>query len=153
VRTEQPVAAVGTAAVGGVAVLLLASGLALRWPVLVAPSAAGLGCAYAIGSVADGGPVDVHAPLVGVALLLTCELGYWAHELRTTSPDEPGARPRHVAWLALLGLATFVPAVALLALADLLRVEGIAFEVAGTAAAATLIGTVLVLAKGSPKDA
>ena len=76
-----------------------------------------------------------------MALLLVCELGYWAHELRTTSPDEPGARPRHVAWLALLGIATFVPSVALLALSDLLRVEGIAVEAAGAAAAAGVIGS------------
>ncbi len=88
-----------------------------------------------------------------MALLLVCELGYWAHELRTTSPDEPGARARRVAWLALLGIATFVPSVGLLALSDLLRVEGIAVEAAGAAAAAGLIGAVLVLANVGRREA
>ncbi len=130
----------------------LAAALLLRAPLLVAPAAAALGAAYAVSRAVDGGALDLQAPVVGVALLLVCELGYWAHELRTTSPDEPGARPRHVAWLALLGIATFVPGVALLALSDLLRVEGIAVEAAGAAAAAALIGAMLVLANTGRRE-
>jgi hypothetical protein len=146
-RTDDSVAAAAAGGLGAVAVLTLAAGLVLRRPALVAPSAAILGTGYAIGSVSDGGPLDLNAPLVGVALLLTCELGFWAVELRTTSPDEPGAHAKRVAWLALLGLGTFLPAVALLALADLLQVQGIAVEVAGAVAAAALIATVLFLAR------
>jgi hypothetical protein len=82
--------------------------------------------------------------VVGVALLLVCELGYWAHELRTTSPDEPGARAPHLAWLALLAVAVFLPGVALLTVADLLRVEGIAVEALGAAAVAAIAGLVLL---------
>jgi hypothetical protein len=149
----EPVAAAVAAGLGGCAVLLLAAGLVLRAPVLVAPAAAMLGAAYAVSRAVDGGALDLQAPVMAVALLLVCELGYWAHELRTTSPDEPGARARRVAWLALLGVATFVPSVGLLALSDLLRVEGIAVEAAGAAAAACLIGAVLVLANVGRREA
>jgi hypothetical protein len=85
--------------------------------------------------VVDGDRLDRGAPLVGALLLLICELGYWSHELRTTSPDELGARARHVAWLCLLGLGTLVAGVALEIAAELARVEGVAIDAVGAAAA------------------
>jgi hypothetical protein len=138
------VARYAAATLGGCAVLALGLGLLLRLPVLVAPAAALLGAAYAVTRAVDGGTPDRQAPVVGVALLLVCELGYWAHELRTTSPDEPGARAPHLAWLALLAVAVFLPGVALLTVADLLRVEGIAVEALGAAAVAAIAGLVLL---------
>jgi hypothetical protein len=139
-------AGLAAALIGTPAVLLLAAALVLRAPVLVAPSVALLGAAYAVGRVVDGGAVDLHAPLLGAALLLGCELAYWSHELRTTSPDEPGALHRRVAWLAVLGVCAYLAGLALLALADLVRVEGIAVETLGVLAAAGMVAGAIVLA-------
>ncbi len=140
--------AIGAAALGAGGVVALGVGLILRTPVLVAPAAALLGGAYALSLAVDGEAPDRQAPLVGVALLLVCELGFWAHELQTTSPDEPGSRSRHVAWLALLAAGALLPGFALLALADLLRFEGIAVEVLGAAAAAAAIAGLIALTRG-----
>ena len=143
--------ATGAAALGSGGVVALGLGLLLRTPVLVAPAAALLGSAYALTLAVDGEAADPQAPLVGVALLLTCELGFWAHELQTTSPDEPGSHSRHVAWLALLAAAALLPGFALLALADLLQVEGIAVEFLGATAAAAGIAGLIVLARGGQR--
>ena len=107
-----------------------------------------MGAAYAIALVADGDGVDLQAPLVGAALLIVCELGYWSHELRATAPDEPGARSARVAWLALLGAISILPGVALLAAADLVRVEGIAVEAVGALAAGGLLVGLVALTRG-----
>jgi hypothetical protein len=139
-------------ALGAISLLLLVGGLLARTAQLVAPAAATLGAAYAVtlsGDVAD----DLDAPLVAVALLLVCELAYRAHEVRTTSPDEPGGHARHLAWLGVLGVASFLSGLALLALADLLRVGGIPAEAVGAVAIAVLVGGMLLLARGVRTDA
>jgi hypothetical protein len=115
--------------------MILVAGLALRLPDAVGVAAALLGGAYALVVVVDGDRLDRGAPLVGALLLLVCELGYWSHELRTTSPDEHGARARHVAWLCLLGLGTLAAGVALEIAAELARVEGVAIDILGAAGA------------------
>jgi hypothetical protein len=132
-------------------VLLLAAAMLARVPVLVAPAAAALGAAYAVTVARDASP-DLEAPLAGVALLIVCELGYWVQELRTTAPDEPGAAARHLAWIGVLGVAGFLPGVVLLALPDVLRVEGIAVEAAGALAIAALLAGLLLLARSPGRD-
>jgi hypothetical protein len=119
-------------------VCFLAAGLAL--PALVVPGTALAGAAYAILLAADAGGLDRNAPVVAAALILSCELAYWADELRTTSADEDGARARRVAWLATLTLLALLLGASLLALADLARVEGVAVELLGAAAAVTAFG-------------
>lgn len=142
-----------TAALAAGSVAMVIAGLALRLPVLVAPAAALLGVGYTVARVADGGAVDLHAPLLASGLLLTCELAYWAHELRTTSPDEPGMAPRHVAWLALLGIGAYLTGLAVLALTDLVRVEGVAIEALGAAAAAAVIAGLVLVARAGQRAA
>ena len=133
---EQPAVGWTIAALGGLGSLcFLAAGLAL--PTLVVPGAALVGGGYTILLAVDGGRLDRNAPVVAAALLLSCELAYWAHELRTTSPDEPGARARRAAWLATLVLLALLLGASLLAVVDLARVEGIAVELLGAAAAVT----------------
>lgn len=122
-------------ALGALAAATLVAGLLLRLPAAVGVCGALLGSAYAVAIVVEGGSLDRGAPLVGAALLLVCELGYWSHELRTTSPDEPGARARHLAWLCLLVLGTAGAGVALGVVSELARVDGIAIDVGGGAAA------------------
>jgi hypothetical protein len=130
-------AAVGwtIAALGAAGTLcLLVAGLAL--PGLVAPGAVLVGLGYGILLTVDGGRLDRDAALVAAALLLACELSLWAHELRTTSPDEPGGRMRRLSWLVVLVLLALGLCACFLALVDLARVEGIAVETLGVAAAA-----------------
>ncbi|MDH4176504.1 MAG: hypothetical protein OEV72_02920 [Thermoleophilia bacterium] len=134
----------GVAALGALGTAILAAGLLLRLPAAVGVAAAALGGAYALEVVVEGARLDRGAPLVGVLLLLVCELGYWSHELRTTSPDEAGVRARHVAWLCVLGLGTLAAAVALEATAELARIEGVAIDVLGALAA---VGALALLAR------
>ena len=136
-------------ALSALGLVTLCLSVLVRAPVLVAPAAAALGAAYAVARAIDGGAPDLQAPLVGVALLITCELAYWAHELRMTAPDEPGARARRLAWLATLGVVSLLPGVALLGLADLVRIEGIAVEAVGTLSAAALVLGLVLVARGS----
>jgi hypothetical protein len=152
IGAPEPARSGAAITLGAISLLLLAVGLVARTALLVAPAAAMLGAAYATtlsGDVAS----DLDAPLVAVALLLMCELAYRAHEVQTTSPDEPGAHARHLAWLGVLGLAALLPGVALLALADLLRVGGIPAEAVGVVAIAVLVGGLLWLARGVRSDA
>jgi hypothetical protein len=107
----------------------------VRVPAAVGACGILLGAAYALAVAADGGPLDRGAPLAGAMLLLVCELGYWSHELRTTSPDEPGARARHVAWLSLLVLGTSCAGVVLVVVSELAKLEGVAIDVVGGVAA------------------
>jgi hypothetical protein len=125
----------------------LATALLARRPGFVAPAAGLLGAAYAVSVAADGGPADLESPLVGAALLLACELGFWAHELRTTARDEPGARAQRLAWLAVLGALAIVPGAAVLAVADVVRLEGIAVEAVGALAACALVAGAVVVAR------
>jgi hypothetical protein len=132
------------AALGACGCGLLTAALALRAPVLVAPAAGLVGAAYAVALALDAGTADLRAPVVGAGLLLCCELAYWSHEVRTTFPDEPGALTRRSAWLALLALLALLAGAALLALSDLLRVEGITIDAVGAVAAGALIATLAV---------
>ncbi len=134
---------------GAVCSVVLAAALLGGWPALVAPAAAALGAGYAVVVAANGGSLDLAAPVVAVALLLVCELAYWSHELRATSPDEPGARALHAAWLALLALGSLVPGGALLVLAGAAHVSGIAVEAAGALAAGAAVAAVVMLARGA----
>lgn len=148
-RSESPAAAWAVGLLGAVCAVVLAAALLARWPALVAPAAATLGAAYAVVVAANGGSLDLAAPLVAVALLLVCELAYWSHELHATSPDEPGARALHAAWLALLALGSLVPGAALLVLAGAARISGIAVEAAGALAAGAAVMAVVMLARGA----
>ncbi len=104
-------------------------------PQLVVVAAALVGGAYAASLAIEADGVDLAAPLVAAGLLLACELAFWAHELRTTSPDEPGLRGLRAAWLSLLTLGTLGVGAGLVTLADIARVDGLAVEAIGAAAA------------------
>jgi hypothetical protein len=141
---ETDAARLTAAIVGAGGILLLALLLLLGLVQLVAAPAALVGGAYAAALAIDGGGVDLAAPLVAAGLLLTCELAFWAHELRRTSPDEPGGRSGHAAWLSLLTLGALAVGTGLVTLVDVARTDGIAVEVVGAAAA--LGAAILILA-------
>jgi hypothetical protein len=134
------------AALGGSGTACLLAAALLR-PALVALGAALVGAGYAVLLAVDGGTLDRDAALVAAGLLLACELAYWAHELRTTSPDEPGARARRVAWLAGLVLLTLLLGATLVALVDLARVEGVAVDALGVVAAAGAFAVLWLLVR------
>ena len=92
VSAETDAARLTAGIVGAGGVLLLALVLGLGLVQLVVAPVALVGGAYAAALAIDGSRVDLAAPLVAADLLLTYELAFWAHELRTTSPDEPGGR-------------------------------------------------------------
>jgi hypothetical protein len=143
VASAETDAASLTAGIAGAAgVLLLALVLLLGLVQLVSAPAALVGGAYAAALAIDGSTVDLAAPLVAAGLLLACELAFWAHELRTTSPDEPGGRSSHAAWLSLLTLGALVVGAGLVTLVDVARTDGIAVEIVGAAAA---LGTAIVI--------
>ena len=148
-RSESPAAAWVAGLLGAVCAVVLVAALLAGWPSLVAPAAAVLGAGYAVVVAVNGSSLDLAAPVVAVALLLMCELGYWSHELRATSPDEPGARALHAAWLALLALGCLVPGAALLVLAGAARLSGVAVEAAGALAAGGAVAAVVMLARGA----
>ncbi len=111
-------------------------------PQLVVAAAALVGGAYAASLAIEADGVDLAAPLVAAGLLLSCELAFWAHELRTTSPDEPGLRGLRAAWLSLLTLGALGMGAGLVTLVDVARVDGLAVEAAGAVAA---LGVAVVL--------
>jgi hypothetical protein len=123
------------ALLGAGGVVVLAVVLLLGLPQFVALAAALVGGGYAASLAIASAGTDLAAPAVAAALLLACELAFWAHELRTTSPDERGLRGLRVAWLSALTLASLVVGGALVTLVDLARVDGLPIEAVGTAAA------------------
>ncbi len=147
VSTESPAARVTAAALGTSGVVVLAVVLLLGLPQLVAVAAALVGGGYAASLAIGEGGVDLAAPLVGAGLLLACELAFWAHDIRATSPDEPGLRSLHAAWLSLLTLGTLAVGAALVTLVDVARVDGLAVEALGAAAALGVAAVLLVSAR------
>jgi hypothetical protein len=145
--TESQAARITAAALGTSGVVVLAVALLAGLPQLVAAAAALIGGGYA-GSLAIGaGGVDLAAPLVAAGLLLTCELAYWSHDIRTTSPDEPGLRGLHAAWLSLLTLGTLAVGAGLATLVDVARLDGLAVEALGAAAALGVAAVLLLSAR------
>jgi hypothetical protein len=105
--------------------------VALGWPGLLGLGLVVSGAAYAALLAIDEPPLDVRAVGVAAALLVVGELVGWARELSTTTRDEPGGAWRRPAWIAVLATGTLLLVWCLLALVDLARVEGLAFEAVG----------------------
>ena len=120
------------------------TGVALLWPVVLGPALATSGAAYAALLAIDEPAVDARAAGVAAALVVTGELVGWSRELAKTSPDEPGGAWRRPAWIATIGIGTLFLVWALLAVVDLVRVEGLAVEALGAVAA---LGALLVVWK------
>jgi hypothetical protein len=126
--------ALGVAALG-----VLAAGMLVGSVATIAVGAFMLGGTYATHLVLDDPPLDGRAALVGCGLLLAAELGSWSVELRRERTHEPGRAFRRL--VAELGLCLGGLAVSalVLAAADIGRVGGVAIEVVGALAAATLL--------------
>ena len=138
-------AAATVAALGGVAIACLVATLAVGRADSIVGALALLGAAYAAILVIDEPALDGRSAIIGAALLAIGELGYLSVEVRPAVTEEAGAATRRVAFVAMMTLFALGVGGAMLALVDLLRTGGIAIEAVGVAAAAGVVG-LLVLA-------
>ena len=126
-----------------VAAGLLATGLALRWPLVIPGAICLLAAPYVaiLGFEIEG--IDTRAPLLAALLLAIAELGYWSLELRGALADEPGTYLRRVALIAGFAVGTIAGGTVVLVLVDEIAADGAAFDIAGAAAA---VGAIALLA-------
>ena len=111
------------------------TGAAVVRPILLGPALAALGSAYLALLLVDEPPLDTRAAGVAAALVVVGELVGWARELAGATRDEPGNAWRRPVWIAGIGIGALGLAWALLAVADLARVQGLAIEAVGAVAA------------------
>ena len=125
--------------------MLLALGIAARWPSFIAPGLALAGAQYAIYLLAERDSVDPAAPIFAGAYVLVGELAYAALDRQSPAADL-GARTRRV----LTSVATVAGSVALgglvLVSAGLSVRGGLELEALGILAAAATLGVVAILA-------
>jgi hypothetical protein len=135
------------ALVTGLGVLgALLTAAALWRPVALGPALAALGSAYAALLLVDEPPLDTRAAGLAMALVVVGELVGWARELAGTTRDEPGNAWRRPVWIASAGVAALGLAWAVLAVADLARVDGLAIEAVGAVAA---LAALLIVRRGT----
>jgi hypothetical protein len=126
-------------AIGVTGATVLAVGVLLGWVTTVAAGIVLLGGAYATQLVLDDPPLDGRAALFAGGLLLTAELGSWSAELRRERTREPGRTLRRLVVELGLCVGGMALAALVLAAADIGRIGGVAIEVVGAVAAATLL--------------
>ena len=124
----------------------------LGWSPLVPVAAALAGGLYGVELAIADAPLDVAAPAVAAALLLSAELAYWSLEERARWRGDAGEGLRRAALVALLGVGALLVGVLMLALVDAVRARGLALDLLGALAAVTVLATVLVIARG-PREA
>jgi hypothetical protein len=135
------------ARVAGVAFLALVAAVVLGWSALVPLAAALAGGLYGVELAIADAPLDVAAPAVAAALLISAELAYWSLEERVRWRGEPGDGLRRVALVALLAISALLIAAVLLVLVDAVRARGLALDLLGATAALLVLATLLVAAR------
>ncbi len=131
------------------AVVLLATGLALRQPAAIPGSIALLGATYALRLLTETNTLDGGAPLVAAALFALAEVAYWSLELRDGVADESGSHLRRVGLLSSLAVGIVVVGFALLALVETVRTTGPALDAVGAAAAVAAVALLTVASRRS----
>lgn len=125
----------------------LLTAAAVVWPVLLGLALGLSGSGYALHLAIDEPPLDARAAGVAACLLVVGELVAWAHELWSTTRDEPGAEWRRPTWIAATGAGSLLLVWGLLAIVDVARVEGLAVEAVGAACALAALLVVRRLAR------
>jgi hypothetical protein len=133
--------------VAAAAFLALVAAIVLGWSALVPLAAALAGGLYGVELAIADAPLDVAAPAIAAALLLSAELAYWSLEERVRWHGEPGEGLRRVALVALLAVSALLVAAVLLALVDAVRARGLALDLLGAAATLLVLATLLVAAR------
>jgi len=121
---------------------------AVVWPVLLVLALAVSGSGYALLLAIDEPPLDVRVAGVAACLLVVGELVGWAHELWSTTRDEPGGEWRRPTWIAAVGAGALLLVWGLLAIVDIARIEGLAVEAVGAVCALAALLVVRRLARG-----
>lgn len=137
------------ARLGAVAFLALVAALVLGWTFLVPGAVALAGGLYAVELAIADAPLDIATPAVATGLFLCAELAYWSLEERQRWSGDTGDTLKRAAVVALFGAAALLVAAVLLALVDVVRARGLAFDLLGAAAAAAAIATLLVAARAN----
>ena len=88
---------------------------------------------------------------MGAVLLAIGELSHLSIESRPGVTEEAGSATRRVAFVAMLTLAALGIGGAMLALVDLFRTGGLAVEFVGAAAAAGVVGLLVLVAREAPR--
>lgn len=128
---------------GGLAVLVLALGLAARSGAVLGWGLAILGGEYAVLFAAQGRALDELTPVYAGAFLLVAELAFWSIERRVPAWSDPCLFERRLAHLAGVSAGAAVVAGLVLVVAAASGGGGVALEAIGVAAA---IGTVALVA-------
>jgi hypothetical protein len=134
------------------ALLALVTALVLGWTMFVPVALGAVGGWYGLQLAVDDAPLDLAAPLVAAGLVVTAELAYWSLEERERVDGEPGQTLRRLAYLLAVALGTFVVAGLLLTLVDGVRAGGLAIDLLGAAAAATVLAAVVLLTRPPAPD-
>ncbi len=138
--------------VAAAALVALVAALVLGWAPLVPLAIATVGGLYAAELALDDASLDAAAPVVASGLLLATELAYWSLEERERVPGDPGAGLRRASFVAVLGLGALLAGASLLALVDAVRAEGLALDVVGALAAASILAAVGLAARGHGRE-
>jgi hypothetical protein len=110
-----------------------------------------LGGYYGLQLAVDDRAFDVALPLVAVGFWVMAELAFWSLEEREPVAGDPGDGLRRLAFVAGLAVATFVLSTLLLVLVDVVQAGGLALDLVGTAAAAGVVLTVVLLARAQAR--
>lgn len=128
---------------------MLALGLLLPRPALLALALAGLAGEYVAGAAIAGGPADALTPLAAVALFAVAELAYWSIGARWRTRAMPAVTFTRAAPLALVGVAALALAALVALLTALPIAGGTALTAAGVAAVAALLALLAALTQRS----
>jgi hypothetical protein len=137
---------------GGLAVTLLALGLATRSGPVLGWGLAALGGEYAVLFAAEGRVLDALTPLYAGAFVLVAELAFWSIERRVPAWSEPGLAEWRFAYV--VGSSAGAAAVAglVLVVAAAAGGGGVALETIGVAAAIGALALVTVLVRHTEVD-
>lgn len=133
-----------TLAIGGLAVVLLAVGLVLRWPSMI-PWAILVAAGGYLSAREGKAVVDGWAAAIGVLLLVAAELASWSIEHDARIETERALVVRRVVTLAALVLVALFVNVMLLAAAAVSTSAGVLLAAVGVAASVAAVAVVLRL--------
>jgi hypothetical protein len=131
---------------GLVGVALMISAMITGAPWLVGWATAALLTEYGL-SLVDLPVIDRRAPLYAAVLFLMVEMAYASLERRAGVAGFPGGLVSEVARLVVFGLGAFGLTALVLLLASVPLAHGILIQVAGVAAAAAVLATLILLVR------
>lgn len=134
-------------ALGALAVLLLAAGLAIRSGPVLGWGLAALGSEYAVLFAAQGQALDDLTPLYAGAFVLVAELAFWSIERRVPAWSERGLVERRFAHMVGVSMGAAVVAALVIVVAAASGGGGAALEAIGVAAAIGALALVAVLVR------